>query len=182
MNVRFEPRYRFSDNFILIYEIRRWQGRAKLGFIDRIDDDIIIGQRDMQNLENKITASYNFNSRQALNLSFRNFWSTATYKDKKFFKLQDDGRLQDYNYDTSANDPNTNFNIWNLDLTYNWRFAPGSEAILLYRHQIFNRDAMADASLGDSFNTLFKQPIKHTLSLKIVYFLDYNEIKHLVKS
>ena len=180
--MRFEPRYRFSDNFILIYEIRRWQGDAKLGYIDRIDDDIIIGQRDMQNLENKITASYNFNSRQALNLSFRNFWSTATYKDKKFFKLQNDGRLQDYNYDTSANDPNTNFNIWNLDLTYNWRFAPGSEAILLYRHQIFNRDAMADASLGDSFNTLFKQPIKHTLSLKIVYFLDYNEIKHLMKS
>lgn len=182
LSLRFEPRYRFSDNFLLIYEIRQWFGNNKLGYITTQDnDDIIIGQRNVQDLENSITASYNFNSRQALNLSFRNFWSTASYKDNKFFVLNENGTLTDTNYDTSDNDPNTNFNIWNLDVTYNWRFAPGSEAILLYRHQIFNQDEFAEASFGDSFNTLFKQPIQHTLSLKVVYFLDYNNIKHLLK-
>lgn len=179
--LRFEPRYRFSDNFTLIYEIENWYGNNRLGYVNTLDDDIVIAQRDQMNLSNTITASYNFNSKQAINLSFRNFWAKANYKDDRYFKLDNNGELSNIAYNTEENNHNTNFNIWNFDLTYNWRFAPGSEAVLLYRQQIFNQDEFADAGLGKSFNNLFDQPIQHVLSLKVVYFLDYNNAKQWFK-
>jgi len=179
--LRLQPRYRFSDKFSLIYEIRHWQGRNQVGYVNSIDDDIIMGKRDVKNLENSITASYNFSSKQAVNFSLRNYWSTAKYTDNSYGSLNTDGTLTPFNYDTVNNNHNTNFNIWNIDLTYNWRFAPGSEAILLYRNKIFNQDEFAERNFTDSADELFKQPIQHNISLKIVYYLDYNNIKGLLK-
>lgn len=179
--LRFEPRYRFSDNFTLIYEIKNWFGNNTLGYVNKIDDDIIIAQRDQINLTNTISGSYNFNSKQALSLSFRNFWAKANYKDNQYFILENNGELRPIDYDAEANNHNTNFNIWNFDLTYNWRFAPGSEAVLLYRQQIFNQDEFASANINESFSNLFSQPIQHIFSLKVVYFLDYNDAKKWFK-
>jgi len=179
--MRIEPRYRFSDKFSLIYGISRWIGNRQIGYVNTIDNDIIMGQRDVKDLENSITTSYNFSSKQAINLSLRNYWSTASYADNKFFSLNTNGSLTDYTYDTTTNNHNTNFNIWNVDVTYNWRFAPGSEAVLLYRNQIFNQDEYAEQNFSESFDTLFKQPIRHNFSLKVVYYLDYNNIKGLLK-
>lgn len=179
--MRLQPRYRFSDQFSLIYTISHWRGNNEIGYVNTIDNDIIMGQRDVKNLVNSITASYNFSSKQALNFSLRNYWSTASYADDVFGSLNTNGSLTPYNYDTVANNHNTNFNIWNVDLTYNWRFAPGSEAILLYRNQIFNQDEFSERNFSDSFDTLFKQAIKHNFSVKIVYFLDYNNIKGAFK-
>ena len=85
--MRIDPRYRFSDKFSLIYGISRWQGSNQIGYVNTIDDNIIMGQRDVKNLENSITASYNFSSKQAVNLSLRNYWSTASYADNKYFSL-----------------------------------------------------------------------------------------------
>ena len=140
-----------------------------------------MGQRDVRDFVNSITASYNFSSKQALNFSLRNNWSTASYTDNIYGSLNTDGTVTPFNYDTVNNDHNTNFNIWNIDLTYNWRFAPGSEAILLYRNQIFNQDEFSERNFSESFDTLFKQPIKHNFSVKVVYYLDYNNIKGALK-
>jgi len=179
--MRVQPRYRFSNQFSLIYTISHWRGNNQIGYVNTVDNDIIMGQRDVKNLVNSITASYNFSSKQALNFSLRNYWSTASYADNIYGSLNTDGTLTPFNYDTVNNDHNTNFNIWNVDLTYNWRFAPGSEAILLYRNQIFNQDEFAERTFSESFDTLFKQPIKHNFSIKVVYYLDYNTLKGALK-
>ena len=179
--MRVEPRYRFSNQFSLIYAISHWNGSNEIGYVNTVDDSIIMGQRDVKNFVNSITASYNFSSKQAINFSLRNYWSTANYFDNKYGSLNTNGTLSPFNYDTVNNDHNTNFNIWNIDLTYNWRFAPGSEAILLYRNKIFNQDKFAERNFTDSADKLFKQPIQHNISLKVVYYLDYNNIKGLLK-
>ncbi|NND88547.1 MAG: hypothetical protein HKM28_04795 [Flavobacteriaceae bacterium] len=80
-----------------------------------------------------------------------------------------------------ANDPNINFSTWNLDLSYSWQFAPGSFLTALYRNQLFNRDTLSMASYFDSVDTLFNQPINHLVSIKVQYFLDYNQIPALFK-
>ncbi len=180
--IQFAPRYRFSDNFLVVWRTEYTLRDKNFGFVSAQNDEVFLGQRDITSLENSLTASYNFDSYKALNLSFRNFWSTADYSDNTFFVLNDNGSrsLTDFEI-TEANDPNTNFNIWNLDLSFNWRFAPGSQAILLYRNQIFNRDQQGDISYTDSLDTLFNQPIRHTLSLRIVYFIDYNNVKNIFK-
>ena len=38
--------------------------------------------------------------------------------------------------------PNTNFNLWNLDLNFEWWFAPGSNLVFLYRNQNIKRNRL----------------------------------------
>ena len=57
-------------------------------------------------------------------------------------------------------DPNRNFNIWNLDLSYEWQFAPGSQLIALYRNQLFNSTSKSSDSFSESLNDLFDQVFK----------------------
>lgn len=175
----FEPRYRFSDKLLLIFSTDLTLREDMFGYVDNNDDDIFFGQRDITSLENQISASYNFDPYKAIDLSFRNFWSVADYSDDIFWTLEEDGSRTLTNYDISENDPNRNFNIWNLDLSFRWRFAPGSEATLLYRNQIFKQDEQATLDYGESLSDLFNEPTQHTVSLRITYFIDYNNVKYL---
>ena len=177
--LEFSPRYRFSDKFLVLVNTDFTQRNNQFGYIDNTDTDVFFGQRDIQALENSVTASYNFDPYKAIDLRFRNYWTSVDYSDGIFFKLNDDGSKDVVDYQiTEDNDPNTNFNIWNLDLSFRWRFAPGSEASLLYRNQIFNSDNQATLGYTESLNTLFKQSIQNTVSLRITYFLDYNNVAH----
>lgn len=177
----FEPRYRFSDKLLLIFQSEFSIRKKDFGFVEETDTDIIFGQRERTDIENSIQASYNFDPYKAIDLRFRNFWSIADYSDNIFFKLNQDGSRSEipYQYDTTENNPNANFNIWNLDLSFRWRFAPGSEATLLYRNQIFNFDTLSSLNYGESVSNLFKQPQQNTLSLRITYFIDYNNAKDI---
>ena len=74
-----------------------------------------------------------------------------------------------------------NFNSWNLDLRYVWRFTRGSELVALYRNSISSDNNEADISFGDNLNNLLEQPFGHLLSIKVIYFLDYNNIKTWLK-
>ena len=176
--MRVSPRYRFSDKFLMIWRTEFFKRFKNFGYIDDDGTDVFLGERDITSIENSLQAAYNFDSYKAINIRFRNFWSTANYKDELFFILNDDGTRDETDYDTNIYDPNTNFNIWNIDLSFNWRFSPGSEAVLLYRNQIFNEDDFSDINYTDSLKNLFKQPAQHTLSLRIVYFLDVNNIRN----
>ncbi len=178
--VEISPRYRFSNKFLLILR-SEYFNREEFGYIDDDGTDVFLGQRDRISLENSISASYNFDPFKAINLRFRNFWSTANYSNNLFYILNEDGSRSQIDYDTSENDPNTNFNIWNLDVSFSWRFAPGSEATLLYRNQIFNDDELSTLNYTQSLDNLFEQPIQHTLSLRVVYFLDINNLKRSSK-
>ncbi len=149
------------------------------GYVFNDKTNIYFGQRKISNLEHSLTASYNFNTYKAIDLRFRNFLGIADYSKNIFFILNEDGSLTDSKYDTTENDPNTNFNIWNIDLSFRWRFTSGSEATLLYRNQIFNQDNLSTIDYGKSLENLFNQPAQHTVSLRIIYFLDYNNIKYL---
>jgi hypothetical protein len=178
-----EPRYRFSDRLLLIFQSELSFYKKDFGYVETTDTEIIFGQRERTNIENSLQASFNFDPYKAIDLRFRNFWSIADYSDDIFFSLNEDGSRSltpyDYNEDT---DPNANFNIWNLDLSFRWRFAPGSEAILLYRNQIFNFDTRSNLNYGESVSNLFKQPQQNTLSLRITYFIDYNNIKDIFRT
>ena len=85
-------------------------------------------------------------------------------------RILEDQTIIDYN-------PNTNFNLWNFDLNFEWWFAPGSNMIVLYRNQVFNQDEKSYLDYNDSVSELFNFPLQHQISLRINYFLDYNRFK-----
>lgn len=176
------PRFRFSNKFSMIYNVNYSTSKDRNSFVALAPKKEIFGLRDVQSIENSIQASYNFNTKQALNLSFRNFWSIADFKENQFSTLQDNGELTPFNFVINENnDPNANFNIWNFDLSYSWQFAPGSEAILLYRNSIFNFDKQSEIQFTESLQNLFNQDLRQNLSLRIVYYIDYNIAKNIFK-
>lgn len=181
-SVGIEPTYRINDKLRMSYDLSYGNHQGGRGFVGNIDDDIIFGERDVISVENSISGAYNFNPFHALTLTFRNFWSTVTY-DHALFALEDDGSVSTDNGYTvnSLEDPNINFNTWNLDFRYSWEFAPGSRLTALYRNSLFNQDAVSTDGYIESLSTLFKQPIQHTFSLRLQYFIDYNNVKQIFR-
>lgn len=175
-----EPRLRFGDKFVIQYSFSFDDYRKDRGYVDTIGDDIIFGQRRRLEVVNGLSGSYNFNSFHALNLTFRNYWSTVTYE-TDLYALQDNGRLSQEDGYTVADidDPNVNFNTWNLDFGYSWQFAPGSQLSALYRNSLFSFDNFSKDKYFDSIDRLFEQPFQHTFSLRLVYYIDYNNVKNI---
>ncbi len=172
--INISPRYRFSDKFEVIYSFEISKLINEKGWINELEDErIIFGNRDIKNITNEISGQFSFNTKSTIALAFRHYWSPVIY-DNNYFLLTEEGRLVDSSY---SDNHNINYNIWNLDLNYSWEFAPGSELVALYRNSIFNSDELSHISFNENLENLFKEPIFNTISLKFIYYLDYNAIK-----
>ncbi len=189
-NFRISPRFKFNSKFLLVLGLEQTKGKGDQGYVNgqAINGEILFGQRNRKDIETSISGSYNFNPFNALTLSFRNYLSTVEY-DYNFYELQPNGSLKEstiYNKtnsgENSSFNPDVNFNTWNLDLSYSWQFAPGSNLTALYRNQIFNFSTNAQDNYITSTKSLFKQDMRNTFSLRFVYFIDYNDIKKVLKS
>ena len=173
---RFYVDYRISEQFSINIRISNEKKNDDIGFLMKRNGLIYFGIRNIKSIENNLRMEYNFNRDASLSFRFRNFWSTADYHEKLFILL-DDGTRKEVNYSILDRNPNTNFNIWNLDLNFEWWFAPGSNMVLLYRNQIFNRDNQSGINYYNSLKNLFETPTEHQLSLRLNYLIDYNKIK-----
>ncbi|SEB82915.1 Carbohydrate family 9 binding domain-like [Tenacibaculum sp. MAR_2009_124] len=191
---RFAPRYRFNNRFSLVYGFRYSQTNRDQGYVRKISesyvddnpqytsikDDIIFGERDWTTYNNTLTGKYSFSALSSLSLSFRHNWSKVPYYNNNFYSLDEtNGNLVTSIYNE---DHNRNFNSWNIDLNYVWQFAPGSQLIAFYRNSINPSDNFAPADIGfaDNLSRLFEQDMQHTFSLRLVYFIDYNNLKNIL--
>ena len=176
-----DPRVRINDKFLIKYSFNYNKEFNDRGYTANIGDNIIFGERNRKTMINSISGSYTFSSFHSLSLTFRNYWSLVDYKNN-LFTLEDNGRLNDssgYTINDLENNPNANFNTWNLDFSYSWQFAPGSFLTALYRNQLFNYDNNSTDAYSQSLDTLFNQPIQHTYSLRLQYYIDYNSVKNI---
>jgi hypothetical protein len=123
-----------------------------------------------------LTGKFSINSQMNFNLSVRHYWSIA--ENNSIFNLLENGRLIE---NTSYNEnKNSNFNTWNLDLSYSWWFAPGSQATVLYRNNAADFNRNITKNYGTNFNNVFSDNLNHTLSISIRYFIDYNQAKNWI--
>lgn len=186
VNLELEPRYRFNDKFLLVYNVEYDKRKGERGFATSIFNTTIFGERVRRRVTNTVTANYTFNPLHTLSLNLRHYWDTVDY-DYELFTLLNNGRLTKEaglnldNITELANDPNVNFSTWNVDLSYQWQFAPGSFLTALYRNQLFNVNDNAFDTFSRSLNNLFEQPALHQFSLRLQYFIDFNGIKSIFK-
>ena len=171
------PRYRFSNKFSLIYQMSYNYSKNNQGYIDQDLTNIYFGRRDVTSLSNTLNTKYTVNNVMNFNLSVRHYWSFAEYN--KFYTLQNKGDLTTTNLITDNYD--RNFSTWNLDLSYSWWFAPGSQISALYRNNslgyIFGEKLDKNYShILD--NNLSDRNLNHTFSISIRYFIDYNQSKN----
>jgi len=109
-----------------------------------------------------------------LNLNARYYWSYAD--NHEFFTLQDDGYLTpNPNYNLNKN---RNFTSWNLDLSYSWWFAPGSEMIILYRNYALEETNQVEKDLSTNLTNIFNSNLTNIFSISVRYYIDYNVVKN----
>ena len=175
--VNISPRYRFSDKFSLVYGFNYFKQKNDIGFIDFEDSNIIFARRDRDTYTNSITSKFSISSVMNFNLSVRHYWSLA--ENNKINNLNEDGSLSP-NITYSGN-RNSNFSTWNLDLSYSWWFAPGSQMSILYRNNAGTFDRTINKDFGSNFSNLFEDNLNHVLSVSVRYFIDYNQAKNWIK-
>ena len=171
------PSYKFSDKLRLYYDANFNYQNHDRGFVGKDAADIFMGTRNRFTVENGISSQYTFNNKMALNLSFRHYFSQVTYKG--FSTLNTDGSVSDTNLFTENRDGT--FNSWNVDLRYSWWFAPGSQLTLLYRNAVGSYLEESGIGIKENFNRLFNEPMVDNISLKLTYYIDYNQAKNWLK-
>lgn len=171
------PSYKFSDKLRLYYDANFNYQNHDRGFVGKDANDIFMGTRNRFTVENGISSQYTFNNKMALNLSFRHYFSEVTYKG--FSTLNADGSVKDTNIFTENRDGT--FNSWNVDLRYSWWFAPGSQLTLLYRNAVGSYLEESRIGIKENFTRLFNEPMVDNISLKLTYYIDYNQAKNWLK-
>lgn len=185
--MQFKPRIRFSDRFSLFGDINYTYSPNQLGWVngrpyeeqlnDFGVDDIMYGSRDRKIFNNSVKIEYIFNNKMALSVRARHYWDQFTYN--RFSKLADKGHLQTISFDGMQDgDPvfDRNVNIFNIDLFYTWRFAPGSDVVLGWKNSIYTSDDRYDDPYLDNLSGLFDANQLNSLSLRVIYYLDYNQL------
>lgn len=169
-----EPSFRITDKFFVSYNWF-WQKRnQRLSFVAVDNGSSILSRRDTRVIENSIQGVYNFDTTKSINLRLRNFWSSANFSND-YEILQSDSNTQPYEEQNNFN-PNADFNIWNMDLSFDWRFAPASTLTILYRNNLSNFQNNGEIGFSNSINQLFQKSIEQTFSLRLTYFLDINRL------
>ena len=117
-------------------------------------------------------------------LRVRHYWSRVEYQD--FYELTEDDRLIDAEYTGISEDNgekihDRNFNTFNIDMEYNWQFAPGSEIRAIWKRQIGTDNKQTDLGFFDNFSDTFGAPNFDTITIRLVYFIDYLNVKKIFK-
>lgn len=166
-----EPRFRFSDRFSVHYEFTHDNEWRDVGYVAS-DSIIHMGQRDNRRIINTLNLNYIFSKDIGLTMKVRHFWMTVKYK--QFFALQGDGSIVPENI---LNYYDENFNAFNIDLVFNWHFAPGSNLSIVWKNAILTDDSDTGIPFPKNFSNTLASDQLNSFSVKLLYYLDYMYLK-----
>ncbi len=172
---------RFSSKFSIDNSINISNSKNQSGWAANIGpsrDTVIFSRRNVTGVENVINIKYNFTNRMGLTIRARHYWSKVD--PVQFYELDKFGDLQTPTTPFAKN-VKQNYNYLSVDMVYNWQFAPGSFLSIAWK------------DIGESFNREFeKSYVKNlgntidgsqfnSLSVRVIYFLDYLTFKNKIK-
>jgi len=91
-----------------------------------------------------------------------------------FFTLEKDGGLAS-NTGVHQN-LNQNYNAFNVDMVYSWRFAPGSEMNIVWKNAIGTFGNQVVNNYFKNIDNTLSSPQNNSISFKILYYLDYLQL------
>ena len=149
------------------YDYSAWLGVSS-------NKDVIFSRFDRSTIESAMDATYTFNSNMGLMVRARHYWSNR--RNKEYYILTADGGLQSHD-GAEFKGTHTNYNVFNIDFIYSWRFAPGSELSLAYKN--VSQDMEKENRIGyfQNFDRIIGLPQNNNASLKILYYLDYLQLR-----
>ncbi|HMU44715.1 MAG TPA: DUF5916 domain-containing protein [Chitinophagaceae bacterium] len=173
-NFNMNNRYRFNNKITVSYGLNLSPQNNNTGFASFDEyDNVIFGKRDIKTVENILNFKYSFNDKMNINTRVRHYWTKVDYKE--FFTLLTDGSLQK---NTAFNDNvDQNYNVFNIDAVYTWQFAPGSFINVVWKNYTEDFDRITDLAYFKNFSNILKTNHYNDLSIKVIYFLDYLQLK-----
>jgi hypothetical protein len=112
-----------------------------------------------------------------INTRIRHYWSEVDYQ--AFFTLLENGGLE--NNTTFNRNVNQNYNAFTIDAVFTWQFAPGSFINLVWKNAAYDFNRVIDNSYFKNFNKTMQADDNNNISFKVIYFLDYLQLKNLKK-
>lgn len=182
-SARITPRWRVQENFLVIPMIHFDYQINSYGYVRDTANvvqgrDIIFGKRNVQNITSSITADYIFSPNTSLAFRLRHYWLNVDYID--FQDLESDGSLRKNDYIGSEDFA---VNTFNIDMVFRWNFAPGSELLLVWKNAIYKQeyDEKLSANYFRNLEGIFQHPAANSLNIKLLYYLDWQQIRALKK-
>ncbi len=176
-NWRVSPRYRVNDHWMLIYVYSRQQQFNDVGFSRFSDDgtEPIFGRRDVISHTNVLTLAYSVNPLMSLNCRVRHYWGFSRYH--QFYQLDAQGELVNTDFDgfngQSESFVNRNFNSFTIDCFLKWNFRPGSECVVAWKWSQIGENNIVPVNLWEDATSMNYITPTGSLSVRLVYFLDY---------
>ena len=170
----FQATLRVGQRFELNYSFSFSNTTNGVGFIDKnnSNDSIIFAKRKVNSLENIFSSSYILSNKASLNLRLRHYWSGAL--NKSYYLLDQNGTLKDY--PGYAQNKDQNYNAFTIDMILIWNFAPGSELDCSWKNAALSNQS---GYINNYWNNLHNSWLNQTnsLSVKVLYYIDYNKLK-----
>ncbi|RLD60446.1 MAG: hypothetical protein DRI95_15530 [Bacteroidetes bacterium] len=170
---RISPTLRVNDKLRFTLEIAPAIQNNNIGYVDELTDTIIFGKRDRKTIENTIITDFTFNDKMSVSLRARHYWSSAAYK--QFYTLNTDGTLTENDHYDENQD--INFNAFNIDMVYTWRFAPGSDLLIVWKNTVYDEGIVVLNDYFKNLNHTFSASQTNLFSIKVLYYLDYLYLK-----
>ena len=178
--LNFSPRIRLSDRLSVFYTFQYNIMPSNIGWVtyedweDEIEENdiTVFGNRKRKTLTNLVSTQYTFSPTMSLFLRLRHYWSGYAYL--SYYELKPDGFLNDMEY---QGEHDANFNAFTLNLNFTWQFSPGSELSLVWKDDIYSSDNNMNPDYIDNLKNTFGAPQLNSLSLKILYYLDYQMLQ-----
>lgn len=174
----FDPTWRVNDKLRFSLGLVPEINLNDIGYVDEATDVIYFGRRDRKTIANTLVTDVAFNEKMSFSLRARHYWSAASYK--QFYTLNNDGTLTEDNTFTENED--INFNTFNIDFVYTWRFAPGSDIIVVWKNAIYEDGDEVLNNYWENIGNTFKASQTNLFSVKVLYYLDYLYLKRGNKS
>lgn len=179
----FSPRWRIKDHVLLIPGINYDDTYHDIGYATQLESEnnnaIVFGQRRVKNLTTSFDFNYAFSAKSVLVFGMRYYWLLVDYQ--KFMKLLPNAGLENIAYDGQHD---FSVNTFNIDMVYKWNFAPGSELLLIWKnavYAVFSGDEF-DQNYFRNLEKTFNSPMGNSVSIKLLYYIDWQQLTHLKQS
>lgn len=173
VELQFNQQFRFNNQLTISTANNFEYKNRDIGFAMLDGDSSIFGLRTRHTDENILNIKYNFTNKMGITLRARHYWSKVNYG--QMFNLENDGSLK--NAVTVSGNPNSNVNYFNIDMVYTWQFARGSFINIVWKDAASTwGNNVIDRYFKNFINT-WSEPQSNSLSLRIIYYLDYLSLK-----
>ena len=183
LGVGLKGKVRFSSKFSVDLSVGTEQHTNSAGWAatlaaGALPDTVIFSRRNLYTVENILNLKYNFNNRMGLSIRGRHYWSKVA--PQQFYQLDIYGDLQTPTNPFTQN-VKQNYNFLSVDMVYTWQFAQGSFVNIVWKDIAENFSRQFEKDYTKNLNNSIEGPQFNSLSLRVIYFLDYLSVKNKVR-